>query len=67
MDELIGKPKVQQWEYLFVYPEENFLKTLWEREESLVSWVNKRGEEGWELIGLPTKAYFALIFKRPLP
>lgn len=55
-----------QWEYLFVFPEEKSFKTLWEGQEGITDCVKKRGVEGWELLGPPTKAYFALIFKRPI-
>lgn len=59
MDDLIGKPKVQQWEYVTVYPKE---KTTMIHET-----LNSYGELGWELCEVieHKEGGVIYIFKRP--
>lgn len=62
MSELIGKVKVQQWEYTA-----EFNYSQYPTKPAL----NSYGSEGWELVSIvqPTdsNAPWILYFKRPLP
>lgn len=61
MDELIGKPKVQQWEY---HREFTKMETV-----GVDEFLNVLGGDGWELMQVlerNTHGWY-YIFKRPLP
>lgn len=64
MDELIGKVKVQQWEYETI---ESIL--TWTMGGGIKNDLTLMGAQGWELVSVYSFLFlFRLyIFKRPLP
>lgn len=55
---------MQKWEYLEVMPS-GFITMRWGGEKDFVSFLNKKGEEGWQLVKSPSYQYSNCIFKRP--
>jgi len=66
---------MQKWEYCYIQAYKNDIETVngyvVKREEnSLPGYINKAGEEGWELVGTcpssESGSSWRLIFKRPI-
>lgn len=56
---------MQQWEYLCVYPTGTW-DNIWEGEKiPLEQFLNKKGQQGWQLVQAPSYHYICCIFKRP--
>lgn len=58
---------MQQWEYLCVSPSDSFTPR-WEGEKiTLEEFLNKKGQQGWQLIQGPSYQHSYCIFKRLIP
>lgn len=64
MSELIGKVKVQQWEYLV---EQRYSNVKEHEAFDELAYLKERGNAGWELVSVPSWTIPKYYFKRPLP